>query len=217
MCKGLCNTMRRNDRIHKLLDALSDGALHRAQDLACHLKIAPRTLYRDIARLRASGIAVEGTRGQGYRLTEAVHLPPISLSPEEVEALQLALAVLLQTPDPALQATATTLAAKIDAALPEAALPDAETFSRILPPFADPARGLSHLPVLRAAIRARQKLRLVVTEANGAVRSHVFHPEGLRHAARVWVLDGWSESAQAALALRIDLIETAEPLPELFG
>ena len=209
--------MRRNDRIHGLIQALSDGACHRAEDLARQQDIALRTLYRDIERLRAAGIRVEGTRGQGYRMVEAVHMPPLSLTPPEVEALQLALAVLLQTPDPELQDIAQSLADKIDAALPEAVLPDPETFSRILPPFADPARGLSHLPVLRAAIRAAQKLRIVLTEADGTVRTHVFHPKGLRHAARVWVLDGHSETLKAGLQVRVDLIETAEPLPELFG
>ncbi|MFD2738623.1 helix-turn-helix transcriptional regulator [Sulfitobacter aestuarii] len=208
--------MRRSDRLFALLDSLGDHEIHRASDLAARHGVSLRTLYRDIDRLQRAGVPVSGTRGLGYRLAPALTLPPLTLQEDEVEALQLALAIVLQIPDPEMQAAAASLTDKIDAALPERTLPDDDAWQRIAHPFADPGRGLAHLPVLRAAIRARQKLRIVHTAQSGAVESHVLHPHRLEHQARTWLLSGYSETGETMLRLRLDLIETAEPLPELF-
>ena len=208
--------MRRSDRLFSLLSTLGDHQLHRAEDLARAKGVSLRTLYRDIARLQASGVAITGTRGAGYRLTPATVLPPLSLSQEEIEALQLALAVVLETTDPDLQAAATSLAQKIDAALPESGHPDTLDWQRVEHPFANAARGMAHLPVLRAAIRARQKLRIVYNADDGSLRTLVLHPLALTHAARSWLLSGWNEANEKTETLRLDLIEDTHPLPELF-
>lgn len=208
--------MRRTDRLFELLQTLSDTQTHRAEDLAQRHNVSLRTLYRDIERLQRAGTQITGTRGQGYRLTPATVLPPLTLTDDEVEALQLGLAILLQTPDPDLQLTANSLAAKIDAALPESQTPDADLWHRTQNPFADAARGLSHLPTLRAAIKARQKIKLVYTTQSGSVETHILHPQSLYHHARSWLLTGHSENTQTAETMRIDLITSADPLPELF-
>ena len=208
--------MRRSDRLFSLLSLLGDHQLHRAEDMAQAAGVSLRTLYRDIARLQASGVAITGTRGAGYRLTPATVLPPLSLSPEEIEALQLALAVVLETTDPDLQAAATSLAQKIDAALPETAQPATQDWQRIEHPFANAARGMGHLPVLRAAIRARQKLRIVYNADDGTLDTLMLHPHRLSHAARSWTLSGWDETKGQNTTLRLDLIEATHPLPALF-
>ena len=208
--------MRRSDRLFSLLSLLGDHQLHRAEDMARVAGVSLRTLYRDIARLQASGVAITGTHGAGYRLAPATVLPPLSLSHEEIEALQLALAVVLETTDPELQAAATSLAQKIDAALPETAQPATQDWQRIEHPFANAARGMGHLPVLRAAIRARQKLRIVYNADDGSLETLVLHPHRLNHAARSWTLSGWDETNGQNNTLRLDLIEATHPLPELF-
>lgn len=208
--------MRRNDRLFDLMSTLGDHDLHRAEDLATVHGVSLRTLYRDIARLQAAGLPVTGTRGAGYRLDPALTLPPLTLTENEVEALQLGLAIVLQSPDPDMRAYAETLAAKIDAALPETTAPDAATWDSIPNPFADPAGGLAHLPSLRAAIKARQKLRLLYNAADSTLQTHVIHPKSLDHHARTWLVTGWSQTAQCRQTFRVDLIEATEALPELF-
>jgi predicted DNA-binding transcriptional regulator YafY len=208
--------MRRTDRLFALIETLSDGALHRAEDLAQAHRVSLRTLYRDIARLQAAGTPITGTRGHGYRLSPATVLPPLTLTEDEVEALHLGLAILLQSTDPDLRATAEALTAKVDAALPETTRPDATLWQQAENPFADAGKGLSHLPTLRAAIKARQKITLVCTAMDGTVQSHLLHPQALHHHARTWVLSGYSETMQAAIQTRLDLITSAAPRPELF-
>ncbi len=208
--------MRRTDRLFALLETLGDHQLHRAADMAAAQGVSLRTLYRDIARLQSSGLPVTGTKGAGYRLTQETTLPPLALTDDEVEALQLALAIVLETPDPALKAAAISLAAKIDTALPLHATPNATDWQQIEHPFANAARGMGHLPVLRAAIRARQKLKIVYNGANAALTTVVLHPHTLTHQARSWILKGYSETTQTDVKLRLDLIERADALPALF-
>ncbi|MBA98107.1 MAG: transcriptional regulator [Sulfitobacter sp.] len=209
--------MRRSDRLFRLLEILGDHQRHRSQDLARVLSVSQRTLFRDMDRLKASGVPLHGTRGSGYQLSTETTLPPLALTDPEIEALQLGLAVVLETTDPDLLAAVQSLVAKIDAALPLDAKPQAADWQHIEHPFANAAKGLGHLPVLRAAIKARQKLKIVYNAEHGAVKTSILHPRTLTHKARSWLLSGWDETAQAPALLRLDLIETADPLPELFS
>jgi biotin operon repressor len=47
---------------------LREGKVERADDLARRLKVSVRGIYRDIAKLRKGGLAVEGEAGVGYQL-----------------------------------------------------------------------------------------------------------------------------------------------------
>jgi predicted DNA-binding transcriptional regulator YafY len=208
--------MNRSDRLFRLLETLGDHRLHRAEDLATAQAVSLRTLYRDIGRLQSSGVPVAGTRGAGYQLGQATLLPPLTLTDPEVEALQIALAIVLETTDPDLKSAATSLAAKIDAGLPLAGSDPAADWKQIEHPFANAARGMGHLPILRAAIRARQKLKITYNGADAILRSLILHPASLQHQARSWILQGWDQTNATNTTLRLDLIENAEALPELF-
>ena len=57
--------------------------------LADELGVSLRTLYRDIAALKAQGAAIEGEAGLGYVLKPGFTLPPLMFTLEEIEALAL--------------------------------------------------------------------------------------------------------------------------------
>ena len=205
--------MSRSDRLFALLHRLHDGQLHRAADLAGALAVSPRTIYRDMDTLAASGIPVTGTRGTGYRLAEVVALPPLSLSAAEIDALNLGIAIVAESADPDLHAAAASLAAKIDAALPQSATSPSDAWKTATLPTASAARGFSHLPAIRAAIKGRQKLGITTTHAP---EIRTIRPLQLENWGRTWVLTAWCETSSAFAQFRTDLIETATPLPELF-
>ena len=152
--------MRRTDRLFHLLQILRDGKLHTAQEMACALGVSQRTLYRDMETLQASGVPVSGARGVGYQITQEIGLPPLTLTPDELEALQLGLAIVSEAADAALNAAARSLGDKLDAVLPERNLGDAAHWRFAVYPFADAVRGAAHMATLRAAIKARQKLSI---------------------------------------------------------
>ncbi|MGJ8545137.1 MAG: helix-turn-helix transcriptional regulator [Sulfitobacter sp.] len=208
--------MPRITRLHHLTRLLQNGATHRAEDLAKSLGVTPRTIYRDMESLQLRGVAVIGTRGSGYHMAPLTTLPPLTLTDAEIEALQFGLAITGETTDPELRAAVRSLTAKLDAALPADAPSDRQSDLAIFTGFANTARGLGHLPTLRAAIRGKQKLRLTDTAPDGTVNTHRVRPLRLSHWARIWSLTVWSETAHGFRDIRVDLIETAAALPELF-
>ncbi|WP_124277785.1 WYL domain-containing protein [Streptomyces sp. ADI93-02] len=80
----------------RLLALLSLLQTHRdwsGDDLAGRLGITPRTVRRDIDRLRELGYPVRATKGPsgGYRLDAGAHLPPLLFDDGQAVALALAL------------------------------------------------------------------------------------------------------------------------------
>ena len=91
-------------------------------------------------------------------------LPPLTLTPSELEALNLGMAIVAEAADPELKAAAESLAAKVDAVLPVETVTEADAWKFAVYPFADAARGFTWMPTLRAAIKARQGVAMPVYE-----------------------------------------------------
>lgn len=203
--------MRRADRLMQIVQLLRDGELHRAGDIARAVGVSLRTIYRDMDTLAASGVPIEGARGIGYRVTAAITLPPLNLTMTEVEALMLGLTAVGQSEDVDLSAAAQALSAKIDAVMPEdrSRAPAVTNFA--IYPFADAARGFQHLPRIRQAIRARQKLAITLDDRDRTVR-----PLQLDYWGRLWTCVVWCETRRGFDELRVDQIDSLRTLPGLF-
>ena len=197
----------RKDRLIELIGLLRDGALHRAQDLAEHLGVSQRTLYRDMDTLMRSGVPVRGERGSGYQMTAPVTLPPLNLTLAELETLHLGLAVMTEADDPDLQSTARSLAAKIDAALPEGQMSENTVWGLAIYPFADTTAGIHHIPIIRAAIRNRQSLKLIYQELDGGVFKSMVEPKQLDYWGRIWTCTLWCRSKEMLREIRVDRIK----------
>ncbi|GAA4697695.1 HTH domain-containing protein [Promicromonospora umidemergens] len=91
-------TLRRIERQHALIEELRRrrGAPRSARDLAAALQVTPRTVERDIALMRASGIPIRVRRGPGggYLFDIRSTLEPITFEPGEIAALLVALVAL---------------------------------------------------------------------------------------------------------------------------
>ena len=203
--------MPRADRLTQLIQILRDGALHKAADLAAATNVSQRTIYRDMERLASAGVPIAGARGIGYWVTAQITLPPLNLTTDELEALHLGLSVIADAGDEALKTAAKTLSAKVDAVLPE----DRETaptgWGVAAYPFADAALGFQHMPQIRAALRARQK---IAVQIDG--QRHILRPLKLDYWGRVWTCIAWSETNDTFTDLRLDQITDLRVLPELF-
>ncbi len=203
--------MRRADRLMRLIQALRDGQLHKAADLAATLKVSLRTIYRDMEVLAASGVPVTGERGIGYRVTAAITLPPLNLTMTEVEALHIGLMAVGKGADPELSAAARTLSAKLDAVMPEDRAHTPAGYGFAIYPFADAARGFQYLPTFRQALRGRQKLALTLDGTGRTVR-----PLKLDYWGRLWTCVVWCETAAGFADIRVDQITELRLLPGLF-
>lgn len=203
----------RNQRLYALTRTLRDGEVHRAQTLAAVFGVSERTIYRDMERLKASGLPVAGAPGRGYRLTAALTLPPVNLTVEELEALHLGLAVVSDVADADLRAAAQSLAARIDTLLPEAGRVPQEGWQFDVFPFAEGSTAFHLVPALRGAVRARRKVQLVLSEDSPA---RIIWPLTLDFWGRVWTCVAWDESRDGFTEFRIDGARRMTVLPDGF-
>ncbi|WP_417247932.1 helix-turn-helix transcriptional regulator [Celeribacter sp.] len=199
---------RRSDRLFELIGILRDGELHTARELATRLNVTERTIWRDMATLRASGVPVEGERGVGYRVTAPITLPPLNLSMGELEALHLAVAILGEATDPELARSASSLAAKIDAVLPENTAIPSGGWGFAVYPFADAASGFRHMPLLREAVRGKKILRAAYRSRDDQVSNRLIRPLQLDYWGRLWTCTAWCELRNDFRVFRVDRFQT---------
>src|SRR5213082_2497553 len=82
-----------SSRTLRLLSLLQTHRYWPGAELADRLGVSPRTLRRDVDRLRDLGYPVEAQRGVdgGYQLAAGAALPPLVIDDEEAVALALGL------------------------------------------------------------------------------------------------------------------------------
>jgi predicted DNA-binding transcriptional regulator YafY len=113
--------MKRDARLYDIVQALRDGRLHTAGELARSMGVSTRTIWRDMEMLAASGLPVTGERGLGYILRSPLMLPPTMLTPDELEALVEGLRHVGQEGNPRARA-ARSLLYKVATLLPQSGI-----------------------------------------------------------------------------------------------
>ena len=85
--------MNTSARMLRLLSLLQTHRYWPGSELSDRLEVSPRTLRRDIDRLRELGYAVDAARGVagGYQLRAGGSLPPLLLEDEEAVAIAVGL------------------------------------------------------------------------------------------------------------------------------
>ena len=78
-----------------------------------------RSVYRDIADLTSQRVPIRGEVGIGYVLDRQYDMPPLMLTPEELEAAVLGAQWVAERGDAALANAARDLLSKITAAVPQ--------------------------------------------------------------------------------------------------
>tara|TARA_B100000749_G_scaffold168077_1_gene129277 strand:- start:270 stop:956 length:687 start_codon:yes stop_codon:yes gene_type:complete len=196
----------RSERLLALLQVLRG---HRypvsGSSLADELGISLRTLYRDIASLRAQGAAIEGEAGVGYVLRPGFLLPPMMFSQEEIEALVLGSRWVARSTDAKLSEAAAAALAKITAVLPPALCDAVDETTLIIGPRAL-VEEKADIPALRSAIRHERKLEIGYSDEAGAITRRIIWPFGLAYFESVRVVLGWCELRQDFRHFRTDRI-----------
>ena len=195
--------MTKSARLSELVTLLQDGRTHQAEHLAERFGVSPRTIYRDLDRLRQTGAPVQGKPGTGYQASAELTLPALNLTGDELEALHLALSVLQDAGDEAQKASAQSLSRKLDTALQQG-----DPFSAPLIPAPDLQR---HLSRIRQAIAAQQKLRVASKD-----RSAIIRPLRLDYFGRIWCCICWNETTKDFSSIPLDSLRQLTVLPSLF-
>ena len=205
--------MRRTDRLFDLIQILRDGRLHRASEISERLGVSIRTIWRDMNTLMASGLPVEGERGVGYILRAPITLPPMILNAVELEALRLGLRLATEGDDAALAKAARALAKRIAAVTPAPAKDDGDLFAF---PGATSNRAPKHLPVLRRAIKAHERVSISYIDPRGTESHRDIRPLALEKHAKISTLAAYCESRGDFRSFRIDRIIAVTPTGERY-
>jgi predicted DNA-binding transcriptional regulator YafY len=188
--------MRRTERLFAIIQILRRArAPITASAMADELETSLRTVYRDIAELIAQRVPVRGEAGIGYMLESGFDMPPLMLTPDEIEAVVLGAKWVAGRGDAALARAANDLVAKIGAVIPshlrpfllDTALttPDHPP-NRVKPDSLDVAR-------VRAAIRSQTKITLTYRDENEQETRRTVWPIAIAYYETVRLLAAWCE------------------------
>ncbi|HZG03676.1 MAG TPA: YafY family protein [Streptomyces sp.] len=197
----------------ELLSLLQSGRAWPGTELAARLGTSPRTLRRDIGRLRDLGYPVVSSPGPGgsYRLVAGRAMPPLLLTDEEAVAVVVGLRLAASAQAHHDGGAAEAALRKLEQVLPsrlrhrmEAVLASTEIASR-----AAPAPDLRTLHLLGTAAHHRQDVRFTYTSRSGERSERRVEPYRQVLLGRRWYLLGWDLDRRDWRTFRIDRI--AEP------
>jgi predicted DNA-binding transcriptional regulator YafY len=199
--------MRRTDRLFNIIQLFRDGRLHKGADIAERMEVSLRTIYRDVETLIGSGVPITGERGVGYMMTEPVFLPPLNLTPGELEVLELGISLVQSSFGKSLSDHGQSLGDKVRAVLPQ-------------PEMLDPTRGaiaiyapkfsqcvLDVLDIARRAILSRTCLNFDYKTLSGETSDRSVRPLEIEIWDNALTLTAWCETRNDFRVFRLDRME----------
>ncbi len=209
--------MRRAERLFQIIQILRRArAPVTAALIAEELETSVRTIYRDIAELLAQRVPVRGEAGIGYLLEKGFDLPPLMLTPDEIEAAVLGAQWVAGRADPQLARAARDLVAKIGAVIPIHLRPfllEATATTISMPTIRADALDVGRL---RASIRAQNKVHLVYRSEDGSETQRTVWPFAIGYYETVRVIAAWCEMRQDFRHFRTDRVIGAQFVDERY-
>lgn len=207
--------MRRAERLFRLVNELRTRSVTRAEDLAKHLEVSVRTVYRDLAHLQASGLPIEGEAGVGYLLRPGFDLPNTTFTHEQVDALAIGLAFAESLDDEGLAAAPREVRSKLQASLPRPEtrrLADAPYFS-----FPHTTGSPAHAKLIRTAIRECRFVEMLYANGKGQISTRRLRPIAVWNLPDGWMFTAWCEQRQDFRTFRLDRIARLAMTPDRFA
>jgi predicted DNA-binding transcriptional regulator YafY len=207
-------------RLLRLLTLLQSRSNWAGPELAERLEVTPRTLRRDVERLRSLGYPVEGATGVagGYVLGSGASLPPLSLDEDEATAVFVGLHAAAGTGVTGAGTSAMRALAKLERVLPLRLRKNLRTLHSSVLEVSDRPRHLSLTKVseLAGACSERIVTRIRYTAHGGATTDRRVEPFRLVRVGALWYLVAWDPSKEDWRSFRLDRIASIERQSERF-
>ncbi|ACZ88932.1 helix-turn-helix transcriptional regulator [Streptosporangium roseum] len=195
-------------RVLRLLSLLQAHREWPGPELAGRLEVSPRTLRRDIDRLRELGYPVHATTGPagGYRLEAGTAMPPLLLDDEEAVAIAVGLRTAASGGVTGIEETSLRALAKLEQVLPSRLRRRVNTLQtqtvavRGWWPTVDP----DTLALLAQASRDHERLRFGYRRRDGTESARLVEPYRLASTGRRWYLVGWDTDRRDWRTFRVD-------------
>lgn len=203
-------------RLLNLLSLLQSPREWPGSELAERLRVSPRTVRRDVERLRDLGYPVEATRGAegGYRLVAGAAMPPLLLDDEEAVAIAVGLRAAAGHAVAGVEEASVRALGKLQQVLPTrlrrrvSALNTATVSFSWSAPTVDPER----LTALAAVIANREKLRFRYRDDRRLVE-----PNRLVSAGRHWYFVAFDDDRGDWRTFRVDRMSDLQPIGARFA
>ncbi|WP_405058925.1 WYL domain-containing protein [Kribbella sp. NBC_01505] len=202
-------------RLLRLLSLLQSRPQWDGAELATRLDITPRTVRRDVARLRSLGypIDAEAGIGGGYRLGPGGRLPPLLLEDEEAVAVAVGLRAATTATVSGVEEAAASALAKLNQVLPARLREQVSAIGAqvtALPQGELPTIDGEVLTILAAACRDTEGLRFAYRTHDGTDSARSVEPLRIVHTGRRWYLVARDRDRDAWRTFRVDRITHPE-------
>jgi predicted DNA-binding transcriptional regulator YafY len=202
-------------RTLRLLSLLQGRRYWPGAELAERLEVSPRTLRRDVDRLRELGYPIQAQRGVdgGYQLAAGTALPPLVVDDEEAVVLAVGLQVAAQGAMEGTAEAAMRALAKVIQVMPARLRRRVEALSAATVPasWASGGYGTAQtavdpgiLTTIALACRDAERVRFFYTAAGGQQTDRHVEPYRLVLLGRRWYLVGYDLTRQDWRSFRLD-------------
>ena len=209
--------MRPADRLFRIIQILRRKRRPTtAHEIAAELETSLRTVYRDIAQLMAERVPIRGEAGVGYVLEGGFDMPPLMLTPDEIEAAMLGAQWVMTRADPVLTRAASDLIAKIGVVIPEHLRP--LLMEPALTPLTSHRGPVDAIDMarVRAAIRTQGKIALIYRDERASETRRLIWPIAVSYWDAVRLIVAWCELRKGFRHFRTDRVIAAEFLEQRY-
>ncbi|MDX3688167.1 MULTISPECIES: YafY family protein [unclassified Streptomyces] len=198
-------------RLLKLLSLLQTPREWPGTELAGRLDVTPRTIRRDIDRLRDLGYPVEATRGSvgGYRLVAGSAMPPLLLDDEEAVAIAVGLRAGAGHAIEGVDEASVRALAKLEQVLPSRLRHRVSSLQNATVPLTrgdgstiDPRT----LTAIASAVTGRERLRFAYRSGDGTASQRQAEPYRLVSTGSRWYLVAYDLGREDWRTFRVDRV-----------
>src|SRR5579862_7887715 len=211
MCERMRSIMvQTSARLLALLSLLQVRREWTGQELADRLEVGPRTIRRDVDKLRSLGYPIEAAPGVagGYRLGTGGELPPLLLEDSEAVAVAVGLRTAAAASITGIEETSVRALAKLEQVLPDRLrrrVNAVHTNVSSMQWGVDSATvDADALAVLALACRDNEQVRFDYRRRDGDEAQRLVEPHNLVSAGRRWYLVGWDVRREDWRTFRLD-------------
>ncbi|MBB4932675.1 putative DNA-binding transcriptional regulator YafY [Lipingzhangella halophila] len=209
-------------RLLRLLSLLQAKPDWTSAELAERMAVTPRTIRRDVDRLRGLGYPIESTPGAagGYRLGPGGRMPPLLLDDEEAVAVAVGLGTAAQGSVTGIGEASVRALAKLDQVLPPHLRRRLETLQGATVMVHDgdePTVDHETLVTMAAACRSRERLRFDYVRHDGSGTRRLAEPHRLVSLWGRWYLVAWDVDREDWRSFRADRVTPRLPTGPRFA
>src|SRR5947208_354781 len=209
-CATIRSMVQTSARLLALLSLLQQRREWSGPELADRLEVGPRTIRRDVEKLRDLGYPIEAAPGiaGGYRLAAGTQMPPLLLDDAEAIAVAVGLRSSASGSIAGIEESSVRALAKIEQILPDRlrdrvrALGDATSTFRVEGPRID----ADELALIAGACRDGIRLRFSYTAKGGEATAREVEPAAVVHTGWRWYLVAYDLGRDDWRTFRVDRI-----------